>query len=368
MQLLDDFRFQFFHSPMRDSTSLLLFTGLHGAGVSTRVAALRVAIGQDNGFRGHEVDRNGKPVGDHHAADRLGLLELMSQDNSHGSTSTPLEARGMSRYFLEIEAGGHKNQVEIWEPRLQEAIAQIDRVGKFDGIVVSVSLESDRGLCERDLNSILHPLRLKYWTDFRQRRLPWIIFDLTGYDALFGQIVVEMLDGLDYEQAISSFASPYSFALRRHVQELAVRSFCQHWIGDNELTLLASLERQRCSTDYRPRVMMQVSSAWGFLAGKRGPGARQPANCRREGLRRKLRFPDFNEIERRVLTARKRGSSTTEHETVEAALMETINRFYSIWKPIGIVEPIPTVTWGHPAPNMFWAPEMMSNLSAGRQQ
>jgi hypothetical protein len=351
---------------MSDSPSLILFTGLPEAGVSTRVAASRVALSHENGFKAYEVDRDGKPVVDNRNADEFELLDLMlPQAEPVADAESAPQARRRARHFFNIEAGGQKNQAEIWERGLHDAIGQLDRVD-FDGIVISVPIEVDRRVAESQLDSLIRPLRKKYWIDFKQSKLPYIIFDLTKYDALFCQIVADMLDEPTQDRDGPSASTPFSFAMRREVQELAVRSFCQRWIADNELTYLCNAERQRCSTVFRPRVMMQVSSAWGFIAADSGPGARQPANCMREGDVRtgsqKPRFPEFSESERRMLTNLKRGTAATGADNVKARVEKAVERLYSIWRPLGVVEPIPSVVWRTLAPNMFWAPEMMSSI------
>jgi hypothetical protein len=347
---------------MRNSP-LLLFTGLRDGGVSTRVMASRVAIGHDNGFQAHEVDQDGKAIVPGHKTDELALLGLMLETGIGAGMQPP----SLARYFLSVEAGGRKNQVEIWERGSHDALGILERDVEFDGIVISVPLEAERHARESELDSLIRPLRRKYWVDFKEKRPPWVILDLTKYDALFSQVVVEMLDGLKLEQWSPAFLTPYAFASRREVQELAVRSFCQRWIADNELTLLVNAERQRCSTAFRPRVMMQVSSAWGFLAGQSGPSARQPANCICQGAQMRPRFAELTPGERELLSALVRGTPAAAPE-VGKALEDTSDRFYSVWQPIGVVDPIPTVVWGAPAPNMFWGPEMMSAVPLGRRR
>ena len=116
--------------------------------------------------------------------------------------------------------------------------------------------------------------------------------------------------------------------------------------------------------------MIQVSSAWGFLASDVGPAVRQPANCAygRHGdqVRRQLRFPEFDDAEKHVLTMLKNGASSINEERVRARVEHATEKLYAIWKPIGAVEPLPSAVWRVPAPNMFWLPDMMLPLPGRR--
>ena len=116
--------------------------------------------------------------------------------------------------------------------------------------------------------------------------------------------------------------------------------------------------------------MIQVSSAWGFLASDVGPAVRQTANCAygRHGdqVRRQLRFPEFDDAEKHVLTMLKNGASSINEERVRARVEHATEKLYAIWKPIGAVEPLPSAVWRVPAPNMFWLPDMMLPLPGRR--
>lgn len=359
---------------------LILFTGLPGAGVSTRVAALRVVLERDNGFKGYEIEKDlENPRADNVRKNRLELLDLMMCQGESSAHGTPLPHRTWSTnsrepFFLGIESGMQKNRVEVWERDFSSAIRTLEQSDyEYDGVVISIPLQIERSsLVESQLDSLIRPLRKKHWIDFKDDTAPWIIFDLTCYETLFCQIVTEMLEkeaGSDGPYPV--FQTPFSLASRPDIQAIAVKSFCHRWLGDNELTHLANAERQRCSFSFQPRVMMQVSSAWGFLTGESGPGTRQPANCRHpsetaDGLQCP-RFPSFTELQRSVLTTLKVGVDVTtdlDGQDMAETVIEIAGKFSRNWNPIGVVEPIPSIVWRAPAPNMFWVPEVMSNGAA----
>ncbi|WP_461350235.1 hypothetical protein [Bradyrhizobium liaoningense] len=359
---------------------LILFTGLPGAGVSTRVAALHVALERDNGFRGYEIDKDqGNPNVDNIRKNQLELLDLMMRRGESSAHGMPLPRRSASTnpgapFFLGIESGMQKNRVEVWERDFSSAIRTLEQSDyEYDGVVISLPVQIERSApVESQLDSLIRPLRKKHWIDFKNGAAPWVIFDLTCYETLFCQIVTEMLEreaGPDDPQSV--FQTPFSFASRPDIQSIAVKTFCQRWLGDNELTHLANAERQRCSFSFPPRVMIQVSSAWGFLTGSSGPATRQPANCRHpaetaDGLQCP-RFPSLTELQRSVLTTLKVGVEITtdlDGQDMARSIEDIAATFSMNWRPIGVVEPIPSIVWRAPAPNMFWVPEMMSNGSA----
>jgi hypothetical protein len=115
--------------------------------------------------------------------------------------------------------------------------------------------------------------------------------------------------------------------------------------------------------------MIQVSSAWGFLAGDSGPVARELANCVHSAEaatdRYRPRFPRLTPTEKDVLTTLKLGVPVTaiqDEAMVGRHVEDKARAFFRIWKPIGVVEPIPSVVWKSPAPKMFWMPEVMSGM------
>jgi hypothetical protein len=333
-----------------------------------------VALAQENGFRGYEVDRDGKPIAGSRKANEYELLDLMMRAGEPSRTTIREGGyAGQNPPFrLGIEAGTERNFVELWERSFHEAVRTLEQSEyEYDGVVISLPVQIERGGNEKQLDSLLRPLRKKYWIDPREGKAPWIIFDLTLYETLFSQIVPEMLEGIPADD--SPFPTPFSLAARRDIQEMAVRAFCQRWLGDNELTHLANAERQRCSNSHRRRVMVQVSSSWGFLAGDSGSGLRQPANCRHAAETAETvqcpRFPKLTEAEKSTLTTLKLGahaSPALDGKDTRRTVEQAAERYASIWKPIGIVEPIPSVVWKKPAPNMFWAPEVMANLQPRR--
>lgn len=40
------------------------------------------------------------------------------------------------------------------------------------------------------------------------------------------------------------------------------------------------------------------------------------------------------------------------------AIEEVADRFFAVWRPLGIVEPLPSIVWRKPAPNMYWASDI----------
>jgi hypothetical protein len=346
---------------------LILFTGSPGSGVSTRMAALRAALSQDNGFRAYELDKDGRQIAYERRISEFELLDIMGRHGgARAASSTP-------PFRLGIETGAHKGCVEVWEQSFHEAVRALERAEyELDGIVISLPIQSQcTSAAASMLDALIRPLRRRYWIDFRERRAPWIFLDLTLYESLFCQVVPEMLPEIQAGNS-AALSTPLWLASRREMQELAVRSFCQRWLGDNEFTQLANAERQRCAGPYQRRVMIQVSSSWGFLAGSSGPAARRPASCRHpeEAATESYcpRFPRFTDTERIALTTLKRGglvTSVPDSRNAEKYVEQEAQKFFRIWKPIGIVEPIPSVVWKRPAPNMFWAPEVMS-LIPGR--
>jgi hypothetical protein len=343
---------------------LILFTGLPGAGVSTRLAALRAALSQDIGFRAYEVDRDGRQISQEERISEFEMLDIIAlHDGTRSSAVSP-------PFRLGIEAGTHKDCVEVWEQSFAAAVGALERAEyELDGIVVSLPIQSP---CSAEavarLNALIRPLRTRYWIDFRERNAPWIFIDLTCYETLFCQLVPEMLPEIRSDGS-AVFSTPRWLAERREVQELAIRSFCQGWRGDNELTHLANAERQRCAGPYQRRVMIQVSSAWGFLSGDTGPVAREPANCMHPAEAAidsyRPRFPRFTPTEKGALTTLKLGVPLTtipDGAETRRHVEEEAKAFFGIWKPIGVVEPIPSVVWKSPAPNMFWMPEVMSAM------
>jgi hypothetical protein len=353
---------------------LILLTGLPEAGVSTRTAALHLALGHDNRFKAYEINRAGGPIIDSTKANKFDFLDHMMRrrgslfGSGRGAHSS---SRTYAPLYLSLEARNQKKSVEIWERSFHDAIYKFDE-HEFDGIVISVPLQVDRDQnSEKQLDSLIRPLRRKYWIEFKQDRIPWIIFDLTQYDSLFGQLTPEMLNGL----------TPYSFAAKRTIQEIATRSFCQRWIGDNEITHLANAEKQRCSIAAPNklqdiwRVMVQVSTAWGFLRGDSGPSVRGPANFRHatevSDHVASPRFPDLTDTEREMLATMRLGvdGGVAWAGLIDREKLEGVSdRFFQAWKPLGIVEPIPSVIWREAAPNMFWLPEVMLTTESPRPQ
>ncbi|CAL74736.1 hypothetical protein BRADO0814 [Bradyrhizobium sp. ORS 278] len=343
---------------------LILFTGLPGAGVSTRLTALRVALSHDVGFRAYEVDREGRQINQEERISEFELLDMIAlHEGARSSAVSP-------PFRLGIEAGTHRGYIEVWEQSFDAAVSGLERAEyEFDGIVVSLSIHSRCSAEDvRRLNALIRPLRTRYWIDVRERKAPWIFIDLTCYETLFCQLVPEMLPEIRTDGAAAP-STPRWLAERREVQELAIRSFCQSWRGDNEFTHLANAERQRCAGPFQRRVVIQVSSAWGFLVGNTGPAAREPANCRHpaeaEAASYCPRFPRFKPTEKGALTTLKLGvpvTSIPDGAEIGRQVEHEARTFFRIWKPIGVVEPIPSVVWNRPAPNMFWVPEVMSSM------
>lgn len=344
---------------------LILFTGLPGAGVSTRVAALRAALSKNSGFRAYEVDRDGRQSAHDQRANEFELLDIIAlQDGARSSAGSP-------PFRLGIEVGTIKDCIDVWEQSFEAAVRTLERgeIG-FNGIVISLPIESQCNTeTVRSMNSLIRPLRTRYWIDVREDGAPWIFIDLTRYESLFCQVVPEMLPEIRSDET-DIFLTPRGLAERREVQELAIRTFCQSWRGDNEFTYLANAERQRCAGPYQRRMMIQVSSSWGFLAGESGPAAREPANCRHPAEaaadRYWPRLPRFTPTEKRALTTLKLGGAVTtgpDEARVASHVEEESKTFFRLWNPIGLVEPIPSVVWKSPAPNMFWVPEVMSPMS-----
>jgi hypothetical protein len=343
---------------------LILFTGLPGAGVSTRLAALRAALSQDFGFRAYEVDDDGRQIHNEQRINEFELLDRITRNDDTRSTTVTRPFR------LGIETGLHRDIAQVWEKNFDAAISALERADyEFDGIVISLPIYT-RCVAEnvKALNALIRPLRKNYWMDDRERNAPWIFVDLTCYETLFCQLVPEMLPEIRIDRSLAR-TTPRWLAERREVQELAIRTFCQSWRGDNELTLLASAERQRCAGPYQHRVMMQVCSAWGFLADDSGALARQPANCMHpaevetDGYRPRL--PRFTPLEKGALTTLKLGvplMPIANSAAVGDAVEEKTSAFFRFWKPIGTIEVIPSVVWKCPAPNMFWMPDVMSTI------
>jgi hypothetical protein len=343
---------------------LILFTGLPGAGVSTRFAALRAALSRGFGFRAYEVDREGRQIAHDERTSEFELLDMIAfHDGARRSAVGP-------PFRLGIEAGTYKDCVEVWEQSFDAAVSALERADyDLEGIVISVPIQTPRSAeTVRLMNALIRPLRRRYWINFREPKAPWIFIDLTRYETLFCQLVPEMLPEIRTDQS-AVLATPRWLAERREVQELAIRSFCQGWRGDNEFTHLANAERQRCAGPYRRQLMIQVSSSWGFLAGDSGPALREPANCRHPAEAAAAsygpRFPRLTSTEKAALTMLKLGAPmTTVPDAAELARQvgEEARTFFRLWKPIGVVEPIPSVVWKSPAPNMFWIPEVMSAM------
>jgi hypothetical protein len=332
--------------------------------VSTRFAALRAALSRGFGFRAYEVDRDARPIAHDERTSEFELLDMISRHDGArpSAVSPPLR--------LGVEAGTHKDCVEVWEQSFDAAVSELERAEyDFDGIVVSVPIQTQCSAeTVRLMNALIRPLRKRYWINPRERKAPWIFIDLTRYETLFCQLVPEMLPEIRMDQS-AVLSTPRWLAERREVQELAIRSFCQGWRGDNEFTHLANAERQRCAGPYRRQLMIQVSSSWGFLAGDSGPVVREPANCRHPAEAAAAsycpRFPRFTPTEKGALTTLKLGvSMTTVPDGVELVrhVEEEAKAFFRAWKPIGVVEPIPSVVWKSPAPNMFWMPDVMSSM------
>lgn len=333
------------------------------------MAALPLALAQESGFTGYEVDPGGNPTS--HAKEReLDLVYQMLYQSETLSGEAPAISPNTSladpRHF-KIKAGVHNNRVELWERSCSEAEHAFEH-HKFDGVVISIPIQTESGGSAEDkLNALIKPLRLKYWSESGKGNPPWIILDLTQYEMLFCQIVPEMLTPSGSDQ----LTTPYMFAARHEIRRLAARSFFQRWSGNNELTRLVNEERRRCVSGRKaqpqafPRVMVQVSSAWGFLVGGSGSGARHPANCRHPAETASAlpipRFPRFSEMQKRTLAELRFGAS---RQDTRRSLEEIIGRFLQVWKPIGIVDPLPTVVWCRPAPNMHWAPELLSGSPA----
>lgn len=345
---------------------LILFTGLPGAGVSTRLAALRAALSQDFGFTAYEVGRDGQRTPHGKRIAEFELLDMIAlRDAAQSPAASP-------PFRLGVEAGTHKDCIDVWEQSFDVAVGALERADDYDlnGIVVSLPIQSQCNTdTVRSMNALIRPLRKRYWMDRRESKAPWIFIDLTRYESLFCQVVPEMLPEIRTGHSFV-FSTPRWLAERREVQELAIRSFCQSWRGDNEFTHLANAERQRCAGPYPRRVMIQVSSAWGFLAGESGPTAREPANCRHpaetEAGSYRPRFPRFTPTEKGALTMLKLGASVTsvpDGAQLGRHVEEESRTFFRLWKPIGVVEPIPSVVWNSPAPNMFWMPEVMSSMA-----
>jgi hypothetical protein len=348
---------------------LILFTGVPKAGVTTRLAALRAALLQDHDFRVYEVNEHGKPIVSDKRFREFELLDILGR--SDRANPGPSMAAGLGGpIWLGLEAGSHKDCVEIWEKSLHDAILAVERSDyEINGIVISLPIQSLLANEDaRQLDALMRELRIKYWSNSVGRTVPWVFLDLTRYETLFAQLVPEMLPTIQVGGTPKP-VTPLWLAARPEVQEMAIRSFCQGWFGDNELTHLSNAERQRCANPTQPRrVMIQVCTAWGFLAGTSGPAARAPANCERADASGGDRphFPRFTEEERGVLTMLKLGhavSSMLDGRQVADHVEAEARKFADIWKPLGIVEPIPSVAWNRPAPNMFWMPEVMSSGS-----
>jgi len=351
---------------------LILATGLPRAGVSTRMAALRLALAQDNGFTGYEVDQDGAVANSQLNEKEFDLVHrMLNQDAGTSSVHARSTALAEPRHFR-IKAGPYNNRVEVWERTYADAKRALED-HEPDGVVISVPIETESGGgAEVQLDTLIQPLRTKYWSESGSGKRPWVILELTQYETLFCQTVPEMVASTDPR----GNATPYTFALRSDVQKIAARSFCLRWRGSNELTRLVSAERRRCAPSKQrrpqapPRVMVQVSSAWGFLVGGAGPSMRHPANCRHpaeasDGLQTP-RFPRLDEVQKRALAALKFGASSYSIINLRddiKAVEQLTQRFLQVWKPIGVVEPIPSIVWRKPAPNMHWVPDLMPDES-----
>lgn len=326
------------------------FTGTPGAGLSTRVAALPLVPGRRDGQNGefawHEVDKAGRAYGRRSEQEDSGrnlLLHLLTAPRSE-SDMTPGPTGDQLRR-LRFEKGSVAGEVELLEQHIDDLIKDLQDAKHgsdlaISALVICLPIHQHSGASPK-MKSLLRLLREKLWSDASEH-MPWIIFDITQYDRMFQTLLPEMLD-----------RTPRDLAIALDVRQRAIRGFYESWLEPREILELADLEeKRRKAAKGRPRIVFQVSSAWGFLRGASPPADRGIANIELHGLAERPRIPSIS----REIAPQLASMVSGKHPGFPVPLaarneLERAGRLLEeFWDPIGIADPVLTVMQDAPRP------------------